>query len=79
VRIEIARLAQQQAPNLINLTNPTNTPLKFTEGPGDGRVIQREFYGITVQAGVNYKLGAARAPAQQRGAGADQNFEVTPT
>jgi outer membrane receptor protein involved in Fe transport len=40
----------------LNLKNLTNTPLKFTEGPTDDRVIQREFYGITVQAGFNYKL-----------------------
>ncbi len=40
----------------LNVKNLTNTPLKFTEGPGEDRVIQREFYGVTVQAGVNYKL-----------------------
>lgn len=40
----------------LNVKNLTNTPLKFTEGPGENRVIQREFYGITVQAGVNVKL-----------------------
>jgi TonB-dependent receptor len=39
-----------------NAKNLTNTPLKFTEGPGDNRVIQREFYGATLQAGVNIKL-----------------------
>lgn len=39
-----------------NAKNLTNTPLKFTEGAGDNRVIQREFYGITLQAGFNYKL-----------------------
>jgi TonB-dependent receptor len=39
-----------------NLKNLTNTPLKFTEGPGEARIIQREFYGITAQAGFNYKL-----------------------
>jgi hypothetical protein len=39
-----------------NLKNLTNTPLKFTEGPGENRIIQREFYGLTVQAGFNYKL-----------------------
>jgi hypothetical protein len=33
-----------------------NTPLKLTAGPGENRIIEREFYGITVQAGVNYKL-----------------------
>lgn len=36
-----------------NLKNLTNTPLKFTEGEADNRVIQREFYGVTLQAGVN--------------------------
>jgi TonB-dependent receptor len=40
----------------LNLKNLTNTPLKFTEGPGQDRVIQREFYGITAQAGFNLKL-----------------------
>jgi TonB-dependent receptor len=39
-----------------NAKNLTNTPLKFTAGHGDNRVIQREFYGITLQAGFNYKL-----------------------
>jgi TonB-dependent receptor len=39
-----------------NAKNLTNMPLKFTEGGGDNRVIQREFYGITLQAGFNYKL-----------------------
>jgi TonB-dependent receptor len=39
-----------------NAKNLTNTALKFTEGGGDNRVIQREFYGITLQAGFNYKL-----------------------
>jgi TonB-dependent receptor len=39
-----------------NLKNLTNTPLKFTEGPGENRIIQREFYGITAQAGFNLKL-----------------------
>jgi TonB-dependent receptor len=40
----------------LNVKNLTNTPLKFTEGPAQSRVIQREFYGITVQAGFNLKL-----------------------
>ncbi|MBS0364954.1 MAG: TonB-dependent receptor [Proteobacteria bacterium] len=40
----------------LNLKNLTNTPLKFTEGPGENRVIQREFYGITAQIGVNLKF-----------------------
>jgi hypothetical protein len=34
----------------------TNTALKFTEGPGPDRVIQREFYDATVQFGGNYKF-----------------------
>jgi hypothetical protein len=33
-----------------------NTALKFTEGPGDNRVIQREFYGATLQAGFNFRI-----------------------
>ena len=40
----------------LNVKNLTNTALKFTEGPGPGRVIQREFYGATVQFGGNYKF-----------------------
>jgi len=40
----------------LNVKNLTNTALKFTEGPGEDRVIQREFYGVTVQAGVDFKL-----------------------
>lgn len=39
-----------------NAKNLTNTALKFTEGPGDNRIIQREFYGITLQVGGNYKF-----------------------
>jgi TonB-dependent receptor len=39
-----------------NAKNLTNTPLKLTEGSGENRVIQRELYGVTLQAGVNYKL-----------------------
>jgi TonB-dependent receptor len=34
-----------------NVKNLTNTPMKFTEGPGTDRVIQREFYDATVQFG----------------------------
>ena len=34
-----------------NVKNLTNTPLKFTEGPGPDRVIQREFYDATLQFG----------------------------
>lgn len=39
-----------------NVKNLTNTPLKFTEGPGPNRVIQREFYDATLQFGgvVNF-------------------------
>jgi TonB-dependent receptor len=40
----------------LNLKNLTNTPLKFTEGPGENRVIQREFYGITLLFGGTYKF-----------------------
>jgi outer membrane receptor protein involved in Fe transport len=39
-----------------NAKNLTNTALKFTEGRGENRVIQREFYGTTLQAGFNYRL-----------------------
>ena len=39
-----------------NAKNLTNTALKFTEGAGDNRVIQREFYGVTLQVGGNYKF-----------------------
>jgi TonB-dependent receptor len=34
-----------------NVKNLTNTPLKFTEGPGPNRVIQREFYDAALQFG----------------------------
>jgi TonB-dependent receptor len=40
----------------LNAKNLTNTALKFTEGPGPDRVIQREFYGVTLQFGGNYKF-----------------------
>jgi hypothetical protein len=33
-----------------------NTQLKVTAGPGENRIIRREFYGITVQARFNNKL-----------------------
>src|SRR5581483_4552976 len=36
--------------------NLTNTPLKFTEGPGANRPIQREYYDATLLAGVRVKL-----------------------
>jgi hypothetical protein len=39
-----------------NAKNLTNTPLKITEGSGENRLVQREFYGVTLQAGFNYKL-----------------------
>jgi TonB-dependent receptor len=39
-----------------NAKNLTNTALKITEGPGPDRVIQREFYGVTLQFGGNYKF-----------------------
>jgi outer membrane receptor protein involved in Fe transport len=39
-----------------NAKNLTNTALKFTEGSGADRVIQCEFYGITLQAGATYKF-----------------------
>ena len=39
-----------------NAKNLTNTALKATEGPGPNRVIQREFYGVTLQVGGTYKF-----------------------
>jgi TonB-dependent receptor len=39
-----------------NAKNLTNTALKFTEGAADNRVIQREFYGATLQAGFNFRM-----------------------
>ncbi len=36
--------------------NLTNTALKFTEGPGANRPIQREYYDATLLAGVRVKL-----------------------
>lgn len=39
-----------------NAKNLTNTALKATEGPGANRVIQREFYGVTLQLGGTYKF-----------------------
>lgn len=38
-----------------NMKNITNTPLKFTEGE-PGRPIQREFYGPTYQAGLQFNF-----------------------
>jgi TonB-dependent receptor len=40
----------------LNFKNLTNTALKFTDGIDENRVIQREFYGTTLQAGVNVKF-----------------------
>ena len=40
----------------LNVKNISNTPLKFTEGPGANRVIQREFYSTTIQAGADFKF-----------------------
>ena len=39
-----------------NVKNLTDTRLKFTEGAGASRPIQREFYGQTFTAGVRLKL-----------------------
>jgi TonB-dependent receptor len=39
-----------------NAKNLTNTALKLTEGAGEDRVIQREFYGVTLQFGGSYKF-----------------------
>ncbi len=39
-----------------NVKNLTNTPLKFTEGEGENRVIQREFYSTTLTAGMTLKF-----------------------
>jgi hypothetical protein len=36
--------------------NLLNTPLEFTEGPSQSRPIQREFYDITLMAGVRVSL-----------------------
>jgi TonB-dependent receptor len=36
--------------------NLLDTPLEFTEGPSIQRPIQREFYGITLLAGVRYSV-----------------------
>jgi hypothetical protein len=36
--------------------NLLNTPLEFTEGPSSFRPIQREFYDMTVLAGVRLNL-----------------------
>lgn len=46
----------EQVSAYLNVKNLTNTALKFTEGEGENRVIQREFYGPTVQFGINVKL-----------------------
>ncbi len=39
----------------VNLKNLTNDAMRYSEGPDD-RPIQREFYGITIQAGVDFQL-----------------------
>ncbi len=39
-----------------NIKNLTNTPLKFTEGMAENRVIQREYYDTTFQVGGVYKF-----------------------
>ena len=39
-----------------NAKNLTDTALKFTDSINENRVIQREFYGTTLQAGVNIKF-----------------------
>lgn len=36
--------------------NLLNTPLEFTEGPSSYRPIQREFYDMTLLAGVRVSL-----------------------
>ncbi len=46
----------EQVSGYLNVKNITNTALKFTEGQGEDRVIQREFYGPTIQFGVNVRL-----------------------
>lgn len=40
----------------VAVKNLTNTPLKFTDSSSANRVIQREFYATTLQAGVNIKF-----------------------
>jgi len=42
--------------NVLDTTNLLNTPLEFTEGPSQSRPIQREFYDITLLAGVRVSL-----------------------
>lgn len=37
-----------------NAENLTHTALKFTEGPGANRLIQREFYGVTLHIDADY-------------------------
>jgi hypothetical protein len=39
-----------------NVGHAHNTPLEFTEGPSQSRPIQREFYDITLLAGVRVSL-----------------------
>jgi outer membrane receptor protein involved in Fe transport len=37
----------------LNVKNLTNEPLKYSEGTSD-RLVQREFYGVTFQTGLNF-------------------------
>jgi TonB-dependent receptor len=39
----------------LNVKNLTDDPMRYTEGP-DNRPIQREFYGVTIQAGVSFQF-----------------------
>lgn len=39
----------------LNVKNLTDTPLIFTEGPAGNRIIQHEFYGMTVQTGIRFR------------------------
>ncbi len=53
-----------------DLENPTNTALKFTEGGREIRVIQRELYGLSLQAGVSGRSGCGWAAGREaRGPG----------
>jgi len=52
-----ASYAIQHAVHLyLDAKNLLNTPLEFTEGPSFLRPIQREFYGVTLLAGVRVSL-----------------------
>jgi TonB-dependent receptor len=39
----------------LNVKNLTDNPMRYTEGP-DNRPIQREFYGVTFQAGASFQF-----------------------